>query len=250
MITQEQFYKTAKWQKLRRVIIEQRTGEDGFVRCAACGEPILKRYDMVLDHIQELDDISANDADIALNPDNIQILHFRCHNEKHHRFVAGHDASYKPAQKHVYIVYGAPCAGKTSWVRDVATEADLIVDMDELWEAIGIGSMYEKPDALKSVVFRIRDTLYDVIQYRSGRWENAYIITGGALLGDRERLAQRLGAELVYIDTPREECERRLAVRLMSEEQRAKWREYIAEWFSTFQPEREGEGTPPGSPSC
>ena len=249
MITQEQFYKTARWQKLRKVIIEQRTEADGFVRCAMCGEPILRKYDMVLDHIHELDDISANDADIALNPENIQILHFRCHNEKHHRFVAGHDATYKPPQKKVYIVYGAPCAGKTTWVREVATDADLIVDMDELWEAVGIGDMYDKPDALKSVVFRLRDTLYDVIQYRSGRWENAYVITGGALQGDRERLAQRLGAELVYIDTPREECEKRLSMRPMSSEQAARWKEYLEEWFDSYQPEQTGEDIPPGCES-
>lgn len=242
MKTQEQFYKSKAWTKFRKVIIEERTESDGFVRCAMCGKPILKKYDMVLDHIKELDDISANDASIALNPDNIQILHFRCHNQKHNRFVAGHAATYRQPRKHVYIVYGSPCAGKSTWVRSVATEDDLVVDLDDIWEAVTIMPKYQKPGALKSVVFELRDKLYDIIKYRSGKWANAYVITGGALAGDRERLMQRIGAdEMILIDATEEECLERIGARSMDEEQRAEWRGYIREWFQSFQPEAEEE---------
>lgn len=243
MITREQFYKSKRWEDFRRVIINARTEPDGFVHCAMCGEPILRKYDMVLDHIQEIDDISANDATIALNPQNVQILHFRCHNKKHHRFSEGHaNTNYSTAQRRVIIVYGAPCAGKSTWVQENAEPEDLIVDLDNIWEAITTAPRYTKPAALKAVVFSIRDNLYDQIRMRAGKWRDAYIITGGALAGDRERLAQRIGAtDSIYIDIPKEQCIERLEYRDMTPSQREEWRGYIDEWFRDYQPDEKTE---------
>ena len=237
MITQQDFYRSKRWQKFRQVVIEERTQPDGFVYCAACGQPIVKKYDMVLDHIQELDDINVNDATVALNPENIQILHFRCHNEKHHRFGAGQIGQRAP-RKEVHIIYGSPCSGKTSYVREIAGPDDIVVDMDSIWEMIGINERYTKPNALKSVVFEIRDKLYDIIKYRSGKWASAWIITGGALAGDRERLMQRTGADdMVYIDTPEDECLARAEARAKTKEEAQQWRQYICDFWEQYQPE-------------
>lgn len=243
MITREQFYKSKRWETFRRFIINARTEPDGFVHCAMCGKPILKKYDMVLDHIQELDDLNVNDTAVALNPQNIQILHFKCHNEKHHRFSAGHTSTtYSAAQRRVYIVYGAPCAGKSTWVRENADPEDLVVDLDSIWEAITTAPRYTKPAALKAVVFSVRDNLYDQIRMRAGKWRDAYVITGGALAGDRERLAQRIGAtHRIYIDTPQEECLERAAQRDMTPTQREEWKGYINEWFREYQPDETEE---------
>lgn len=237
MINRQQFYKSKQWESFRQIVIDNRTDEDGFVHCAICGKPILKKYDLILHHKIELDDINCNDANIALNEDNIECVHFKCHNQIHERFGYNKTSVNTYVKKHVYIVYGSPCSGKTTWVHENATANDLVVDMDSIWQMIGVNERYVKPAALKAVVFDIRDHLYDTIRYRRGKWHNAFIIVGGALKGDRERLMQRVGADgFVFIDTNEDECLKRLSNRIdMNEEQKEEWALYIQNYFRQFQ---------------
>ena len=234
----QQFYKSKQWETFRHVVIAQRADEDGFVNCAICGKPILKKYDLIVHHIEELNDLNVNDTNVSLNPDNVQCVHFKCHNQIHERFGYNKTSKAKVYKKHVYIVYGSPCAGKTTWVHENATANDLVVDMDSIWQMIGINPRYTKPDTLRSIAFDIRDKLYDVIKYRNGKWHNAFVIVGGAMKGDRERLTQRINAdELIYIDTDQQTCIERCKNRIdMSEEQRNEWIEYINQWFNQYQP--------------
>lgn len=227
MYTQESFYKSKQWERFRQIIIAERTNDNGYVICELCGKPILKKYDLILDHINELNDGNVNDATVTLNPDNVRCVHFKCHNNRHERFGS---KNYMNKRKQVYIVYGAPCSGKTTWVNDVASSNDLIVDMNNIYQMISINERYNKPDRLNSVAFTIRDCLYDLIKYRSGRWQDAYIITGGARSGDRERLKQRVNAdELILIDTDKDTCISRAVDR--SDE----WIRYINDWFDAYE---------------
>jgi len=241
-MTREQFYKSKPWETFRKVIIEQRTDTDGYVHCCECGKPIINKYDLIIHHKQELSEANVNDAMIALNPDNVECICFRCHNKVHERFgYHSTSQSVKPAAKKVYIVYGSPCSGKTTFVNEVATEEDLVVDLDSIWQMISINARYHKPNALKTPVFEVRDKLYDIIKYRSGKWHNAYIISGGAMKGDRERLKQRVSAdEFVFIDKTFDECIKQLNKRKMNEEEKEKWIEYIKDWFEKFQPDEQG----------
>ena len=232
-MNRQQFYKSKQWTDFRSVIIAERTDADGFVHCADCGKPILHKYDLIIHHKQELTEANVNDHNISLNPDNVECVCFRCHNKVHERFGFNKTSNQKPVSKQVFIVYGSPCAGKSTWVHDTATEDDLIVDMDSIWQMIGISQRYDKPAALRSVVFEVRDKLYDIIRYRSGKWHNAYIITGGALKGDRDRLQQRVGADdLVFIDTDQATCIKRAMDRDVNSEE---WIQYINEWFEKYQ---------------
>ena len=240
MITREQFYKSKQWEAFRKVIIAERTDPDGFVHCCECGKPILNKYDLIIHHKQELNEANVNDYNISLNPDNVECICFRCHNQVHERFgfqKEGHKNGFqKPVQKKVYIVYGSPCSGKSTWVHDVATAQDLIVDLDNIWQMISMNDRYTKPAALKSVVFEMRDKLYDIIKYRSGKWHNAYIITGGAMKGDRDRLKQRIGADdLIFIDTDYDTCISRLQTKGLNDEQKQLWIQFINEWFDKYQ---------------
>ena len=237
--TTQQFYKSKEWESFRKVIIDERTDADGYVHCAICGKPILKKYDLIIHHKKELDDLNVNDVMVSLNSDNVECVHFRCHNQIHNRFTAGHSATYKPVQKHTYIVYGSPCSGKTTWVHENATANDLVVDLDSIWQMISINERYTKPDALKSVVFDMRDNLYDTVKYRRGRWINAYVIVGGSLKGERERLMKRVGADdFIFIDTEKDTCIERLMNRSdMTEDQKIQWISYIDRWFEQYQPD-------------
>lgn len=121
-------------------------------------------------------------------------------------------------------------SGKSSYVAEAMNEGDLIIDMDNIWQCVSGCSRYTKPNRLKSVVFSVRDNLLDSVKYRRGKWLNAYIIGGYAFQAERERLVDALGAREIYIDTPKEECLRRLHAcddgRDVEE-----WTKYINDWW-------------------
>lgn len=222
------FYKSRRWENFVKALRSERTTPDGFVICEHCGKPILKAYDCIGHHIEELTETNVDNVEISLNPANVMLIHFRCHNQIHKRFgYAG-----RQVQK-VYIVYGAPCSGKTTFVNDNAENGDLILDIDRLWGAIRADKCgeYEKPNAIKSNVFALRDCLLDMIKVRRGRWENAYIIGGYPLQGERERLFDSVGADkFVFIDTPKDVC------LLRAKAKSPEWVEYVEQWFDRYNP--------------
>lgn len=212
----ETFYKTKAWEDLRRRLMMERVDENGQLICAKCGKPILKAYDCIGHHKIELTDDNVNDIGVSLNPDNIELIHFRCHNIEHGRFEG--------FRQEVFLVYGPPMAGKTTWVRENARPDDLILDLDKIWEAICISDREHKPNALKANVFGIRDAILEQIKMRRGRWRTAFVIGTYPLEAERARLCDQLRAEEIFIDTDEETCMARAS-------DSPEWMEYIREWF-------------------
>ena len=221
MYSLETFYRGKHWRSLLKQIKQERTNENGEIICAYCGKPILKAYDIIGHHREELTEENVNDFSISLNPELIDLVHGRCHNYIHNKLGYG--------RRQVYIVYGPPCSGKSNYVREVAQEGDLIIDLDNIWEAVSGCARYVKPGRLKAVVFSVRDNLLDSVKYRRGRWNNAYIIGGYPLISERERLANELGAREIFIDTSKEDC----IANLKSDEARdyKEWLQYIEDWY-------------------
>lgn len=222
------FYKSRKWENFVALLRSQRATADGTLYCEHCGKPIVKSYDCVGHHIEELTLDNVDDVNVSLNPSNVILVHFDCHNAIHHRFgYALH------VVKQVFIVYGAPCSGKTTFVSSVAHNDDLILDIDRLYSAIRADCCgeYDKPNAIKSNVFGLRDCLLDMIKVRRGRWNTAYIIGGYPLQSERERLADSVGAnKLIFIDTPKEVCLER--AKLKTDD----WSKYVDDWFDKYIP--------------
>lgn len=219
----DNFYKSKKWILLVDQLKDERS-EDGVLYCEHCGKPIVKAYDCIGHHKQELTEANVNDYSVSLNPDNILLVHHRCHNDIHERW--GH-----VKQKRVYLVYGAPCSGKTTWVRDNAGKEDIVLDIDSIWQMISINDRYIKPGRLKANVFGVRDCILDMIKTRAGNWRNAYIIGGYPLAMDRQRLEQVTGCEMIYINESKEKCIERAKA-----DGRHGWEEYIDEWFRDYIP--------------
>lgn len=225
--TLSQFYNSTEWRSFRQMLINERINkEDGILYDELNGQPLLKSYDIVLHHKTPLTLENVNDYSISLNPENIMIVSQRSHNEIHARF--GYVAERK-----VYYVYGASCSGKTTFVESVKGNSDLVVDMDNIWQCITGGSRYEKPNALKTNAFMIRDCLLDQVKTRAGKWERAFVIEGGALKGERERKLTLLGAEAIFIDTDKETCLKRLA-NDNKRKNKEQWAKYIEQWFNDY----------------
>lgn len=227
--TLSQFYTSTDWKRCRESIIAARTNENGFVIDEFSGEPIFRQYDIVAHHKIPLTMQNVNDASISLNPENIMLVSQKSHNEIHARFGF-------MAERKVYYVYGAPCSGKTTFVNEIKGNSDLVVDIDNIWQCVTGGKRYEKPNALKTNVFAIRDLLLDQVKTRAGKWERAFIIEGGALKGVRTRQIELLQAEDIFVDTDKQTCLQRLASdENRTQEQKKEWIQHIERWFEDFQ---------------
>lgn len=217
MFTLNNFYRSPEWEHLRLQLILTRANGEGYVICEHCGKPIVNMYDCIGHHKEELTEANVNDYNVSLNPENIALVHFRCHNAIHKRFGTW--------TRHVYIVYGSPCAGKTTYVNERALKDDLIIDIDRIYEAVN----NERSNRLYDNVMQVYRLLVDMVRTRNGRWVNAWIIRGFPLKGERERLASQVDGELVHIDTDRDTCLERAYRRAEGYDR------FVNDWWTKFQ---------------
>lgn len=215
------FYASDIWTRFKQQLMLERTNILGQIICEYCGNPIIHGYDCIGHHEIPLTLDNVNDYDISLSSSNVQLVHMRCHNSLHMRW-----GTY---ERKVYLVHGAPCSGKSTFVSENAEPDDLIVDMDSIWGCISNGYRYVKSDALKANAFGVRDCLLDQVRTRLGKWRNAWIIGSYPLLMERERMVRAYGCELIHIDTGRDECLTRCSDRPVQ------WAEYVREYFERVQ---------------
>lgn len=220
MYTLDNFYTSKEWERFRAQLMMQRQTVDGSIICAHCGKPIVKAYDCIAHHKVELTEENVNDYTISFNPELIELIHFKCHNIEHKRFEG--------FRQEVFLVYGSPCSGKSTFVANNAKPDDLIVDLDRIWEAICLSSRDDKPNRLKANVFGVRDVLIDQIRIRKGKWRTAYVIGGYPLRTDRDRLCNLLKATPIFIDEPKEVCLMRAKTK--------QWRGFVEDWFTDYVP--------------
>lgn len=232
--TLDTFYRCDDWRRFRDIVMADRLTDDGLTICEYCGKPIVRAYDIILHHCNTfLTEDNVNDVEISLNPDNIMLIHHRCHNFIHNKL------GYK--RKEIYLVYGPPLSGKTTWVKDNANENDLIIDMNNIWECVNsiAADKGYKPMCLNSIVFGVRDYLIESVRIRRGRWNNAYVVGGYPLISERERLCRSLGAREIFIEASKDECLER--IKLDAQRSVKDWTMYIDDWWKKY-------GGPPASP--
>lgn len=227
LTTPHELYISGEFRQLREQLMIERVNDEGLLICAHCGKPIVNGYECIAHHIEEVTLNNLNDAAITLNPDNIALVHHGCHNAIHERF------GY--AYKRVYLIWGAPCSGKTSFALENKGRNDLIIDIDLIWQAITGGSKYDKPAALKTQAFQLRDCLLDSVKTRAGKWAAAYYITTEPHKAARDRLCAKLGAEPIYIPCTKAEALERLAKDTERADVQQEWQEYINKWFAEFE---------------
>lgn len=220
------FYRSKEWEALRKTITLERVDQNGDLLCEYCHKPIIHPYDAVCHHKVELDETNVHDATIALNPDNIMVVHHRCHNKIHDRFQGARQSG----TRHIYCVWGSPCAGKAQYVADNAGRTDLIIDIDRLYDAMSTG---EYRGAVKSNVMAVYRSLVDMVRTRNGRWRTAWIVRTLPLQIDRDMMVRDLGCEMIHIDTPKGEC-------LDEAKKRGgDWVQWTEEFWSRYQPDGE-----------
>lgn len=225
--TAHELYTSGEFRKLRAGLMVERVNDSGILCCEYCGKPILHDYDCIAHHKTEVTATNLNDAEITLNPRNIQLVHLRCHNAIHERFGQ--------SCKKVYMIWGAPCSGKNTFVNANKGGNDIIVDMDALWMAITGGAKYFKPEALKTNVFLLRNTLLDQVKTRTGKWNTAYILSTEPRRASRERICREINAEPIQIKVTREEALKRLTADKERKNVADEWAGYINNFFDEIE---------------
>lgn len=223
--TLSDFYRSKEWTDFRLYLIAKRTKADGFVYDEVTGKRIVKAYDIILHHKIELTLENVNDAKITLNEDNIQIVSFKTHNEIHNRFGKW--------TRHIYLIYGCPLSGKSTYVKERAGIHDLIIDIDKIYECISNNPAYIKSGRIADNAFAVRDCLLEQIKTRRGKWINAFIIGGYPFKGERERIATEYGAEEIFIDCDKETALARLST-VQDGRDIKEWTRYINTWFTRY----------------
>jgi len=238
-----QFYRSEPWQACKAQVLHERTKADGAIYCEHCGRLILKGFNpnannnagaIVFHHKIPLNAYNVNDASISINPANIAVLHWACHNEVHGRF--GHGGGNNIPEKKVYLITGAPLSGKTTWARERSAEGDIILDIDDLWQAISGQPRYTKPNSLKPIVFAARDEIKGLIARGAGTWRNAFIIEGLPAKMDRQRETERYKAhntEIITMNTEQAECLARLHANPNGRNVKD-YETYIAQYFARW----------------
>ena len=222
MIVAESFahslYISKAWIELRQNLIIAR----GPI-CQRCNTIMIDTSKMIGHHIKELTPANIHDVNVTLNPDNIELICFDCHNKEHKRFGTH--------RRSVYLVYGSPLSGKAALVNQLAERGDIIMDIDRLFACVSGLPLYDKPGNLRFNVFALKDKMLDMIKTRYGQWHDAYVIGGYPVKMERERVARELGAELIYAAASKEECRQRaVATRKGSE-----WLQYIDRWWAEYE---------------
>lgn len=224
----QNFYASKAWRVFRAAFIldSMNQSPDKGLHCRDCNRIIANEKEAEIDHIIELTPENVKDACISLNPENTRILCHDCHNKRHKRF--GHN------KKKVYVVFGCPCSGKTTYVKRYKERNDIIVCIDSIYAALSGVHDHNNPDSLFSNVMAVYNGLLDQVKTRYGKWSTAWVIGGFPDKYKREKIVNDLGAELIFCECSKEEALSRV---FMDEHRRhiaAEYTGYIEKWFDSF----------------
>ena len=218
----KQFYHSPEWHKVRKAVLMR----DNYL-CVRCGAPAEEVH-----HKTHLTPKNIGDNSITIGMDNLVSLCRDCHFEQHridfaeavaksnqrrvHKRIVNKDGTYFDddgyiKKRMIHIVYGAPCAGKTTYVLNHKQEHDIVIDLDRIMGAITLDDKRYKDNPALPLAEAIRQMLYSLIEKRSETLDckNVWVIAGLPIKKEREELAERLGADLIKIDISKQDAIKR-----------------------------------------
>jgi len=123
------------------------------------------------------------------------------------------------------IVCGAPCAGKSTYLREKFEPGDLVYDFDTVHQALsGLGSHLHS-DAIRPYVIAARDAIF--AQLEAHQQQPFIAITSSPKKAAVQALADRLAAEVVFLEVSAVDAHERADLDSRPEV----WHSYIDNWF-------------------
>lgn len=135
--------------------------------------------------------------------------------------------------KNVFIVYGAPGSGKSTFVKEHKAPDDLVIDLDYICAALMQETeIYIPHDSVLRIARYMRDSVYPMIAMRAGEWNDCYIITSESREIKINELAMRLKAtSTILMDIPLEECLNRIENDNRRGKRREEYKQLARGWY-------------------
>ena len=124
-----------------------------------------------------------------------------------------------------WIVAGAPCSGKSTFVRDHLHPSELVYDYDLMHVALSGQRLYQHDPAIKKYVFAARDAVFRELE--ANIQQAAYVVTATRRTSELQSLKERFGAEVILLTVDRDAAHNRCDADGRPQE----WHRYIDEWF-------------------
>lgn len=107
----------------------------------------------------------------------------------------------------IYLIYGPPCAGKSTYIKAHMTEGDIVCDVDLIYSAISGRKPHDADLWVHETALLLKDRLLDIIRDREGGCKDAYVVS---LANTPEKLQtdmERVNAdEAILIYASKEVC--------------------------------------------
>lgn len=189
----------------------------GVCQCEHCKLTKRIRLADVVHHIVPVD----VDWSLRLVKSNLMAVNFYCHERIHGRLGKGGPVAYQHNNSKpgwisnpgipILIISGPPAAGKTTYANKIATDGDIVIDLDEIANRVldNQGSYHDWDRGKIGEVLQVRNQiLSDLSGYGA-----AYIILTVPKVKDRRWWIDKMGALSIVLETPIEMCIKRLQER-------------------------------------
>ena len=139
----------------------------------------------------------------------------------------------------IIAVCGPMGSGKSYYVNKRKRWGDLIIDLDEIYRALGGAGGHEHPETLVPVALSVRDFLYEWIQENDPAFD-IWIITGGAKRRDRIALRD-MGAHVIIFETCLASCMRNIGRDETRKDKLKLWEPLIKSWWDKYERSNDDE---------
>ncbi|AFA49836.1 HNH endonuclease [Acetobacterium woodii] len=208
----KQIYNSKRWITKREYIFSKNFGI-----CERCGRPGEEVH-----HKIYLTPENIHDPGIVYGEDNLELLCRDCHFDEHRKtnplsnnfrkrvrltnngMYFDDEGNPQPVKR--WLVCGAPASGKTTYVLDHMDHGDLVIDFNQVGQALSLRGKDEVPDNLTETVAGVIDYLYRLIIDGKIDARNIWIVASLPKDKERDLIAGRLNAVIVSIDTDIESC--------------------------------------------
>lgn len=103
----------------------------------------------------------------------------------------------------IHVIMGAPCSGKSTYIKEHKAEGDLVIDFDEIAFCLGSDERHNAKGIVKTASFEARKSAIDVA-LKNPDCESWIIHTFPT--EEQMKSYQDVGAEIIVLDTSKEEC--------------------------------------------
>lgn len=129
----------------------------------------------------------------------------------------------------VKLIYGSPCSGKTTYIKQFMGDNDVVCDVDLIYQSISNRDSHDADLYVHEIALKLREQLLDIIRDRSMEFNDAYVVSIANNYKKLQEDIDRVNADMiVFVDTPYEICWERAI-----KERKKYFKYFVDEWFST-----------------